>query len=130
MCLVTTDPTIKIATEDITVYKYIRFISKKIERKGIMRIFGKKTVPCFLSLYMGYEYELNVRQRYVNLSPILDVGKGRFELYQGYHSYVTNVNDGDANSVFIIPKGTEYIEGFFNDDISYISSTIIFKGKI
>lgn len=57
-------------------------------------------------------------------------GPDIFEVEEGYHSDVVDCN---SNALFIIPKGTKYIAGWFNTNVgrkNYVSETIKFVRKI
>lgn len=125
MCLTTTNPEIKIAEDDIICFKtsYSRYVDK-----------------CFVSAIRGFYYDINVVQEKVEVNAIkdksLDHGKEQVNpLYMvegGYHSYVKledSIRIGyEYSGVFIIPKGTKYIEGFDNvtDTQTRISEVIIY----
>lgn len=117
MCLTTNNPEIKIAQEDIIVYKKVNFPKWKI-----LRFFY------VFSYFKDYKYIRNKLNKFIKLTPIEEhSGSARghtHAVYEGYHAYK---NLFHVNAIFIIPKGTPYIED--NDAIfsEIVASTIIFK---
>lgn len=112
MCLKTKNPTIKIAKKDIYVFKdcYIR---------------DENT--CTPEFY-GYDYVKNELTLRVVLS-LIDDGKF-YRVEAGYHSY--NIPNAVTNTVFKIPKGTEYVNGWYNGRkflANRVSSNIIYLGE-
>lgn len=131
MCLITRDATIKIAEKDMYVYKQLEIIPSTLKRKGILGVLGFKKKH-FYSLVNFYKYEKHVLQPYVQLRPYQYYSNPeKYEVNQGYHSDAGSVKG--SNAVFVIPKGTKYIQGYYNNDksrVNYVSETIIFKFKL
>lgn len=126
MCQVTTDATIKVAEQDITVYKGL-LVPKVSWLKRLLK--PKSALP--ISMATGWPYEKGVVQPTVTLKPH-DWGNGRWAVEEGYHSFADR-SQSEVNAEFIIPKGTNYILGIDNGNAnapSYVSETIIFKGLI
>lgn len=126
MCLTTSDPEIKVAQEDILVYKELYY-----QRSGFFS-FLFRTKKGWASLQTHHEYVKGELQPPTELRPIKDrYGDSDYRVYQGYHSEALRVTG--TNALFVIPKGTKYIEGFNNGARSrpnYVSETIIFKKRL
>lgn len=125
MCLTTKDPTIKIAEEDIKVYKNLEYPRVPFFK----RLFNLTLAYPYANVWTRHTYQKGVVQPNVPLEPI-DEGDNEFTVHQGYHSYVEPCA---LNSLFIIPKGTKYIEGWNNcneNSKNYVSETIIFAKKL
>ena len=131
MCLRTLNPEVKIAEDDMLVYKRleIRHIPNT-KRTIFQRIFRRnmwKKIP--LSRHTGYQYELGVLNPKVKLIVQEGYNKGTYKVEEGYHSDDRLLPYGN-NALFVIPKGTLYIEGWHNEETyrkNYVSETIIFK---
>lgn len=123
MCLTTSNPEVKVAQEDIEVYKSIVF-----SRNGFFgRLFNRRRGRSGLTghLYRRGEIQMNVR---LYARPIRS---GSYRVDEGYHSDVKRIYS--SNALFVIPKGTKYIEGWYNDTTdrkNYVSETIIFKKRL
>lgn len=114
MCLTTNDPRIKTADENMLVYKIIGGDNSSYHNR-LKYIRGKVNPKVKLNTF-----------RFLDSRP--------FIVNEGYHSSPDSfrTGDGEANSIFIIPKGASYIEGTYNDSssiLNIVSSTIIFIGK-
>lgn len=133
MCLTTKDPTIKIAEEDITVYKCLD--KKKVKRKGFFnRLFNGKYRIAFEAMNHNHEYKIGKLNSPIKIKAVAD-RYDEFSVEKGYHSFVDQDNPrvSSINALFIIPKGTKYIKGWYNDDeniLNYVSETIIFVKEI
>lgn len=112
MCLTVNTFEIKTAEKDIVVYKNLNN--------------GESSMQRFT--YKRFKHNFNI--------PI-KLESTRFgvpRVNQGYHSFLTpqaySYNSESTNSVFIIPKGTQYVEGFYNTTSipNYVSSDIIYIG--
>jgi hypothetical protein len=128
MCLTTRDATIKIAEQDIQVFKNLCY-----PRVSFLKGLFKPKSKCPTSMFNGYLYEEGVTQPKVTLQPrSLFRDKSEYSVDEGYHSYLTPIQD--CNAKFVIPKGTRYIEGqygFGNKSVpNYVSETIVYVGKI
>lgn len=111
MCLTTNDPTIKVATEDIFVFKECSEIDKNYAKVSVAK--------------EDFTYEAGKATEKVHLKPIEYIGY--FEVNEGYHSH--NFPTKYADGLFVIPKGTEYIDGWFNSTpslLNRVSSSLIF----
>ncbi len=130
MCLTTNDPTLKVAEQDITVYKRVnRYKVQNNNRTLWEKILGKnKIITVVEAESHSFQYHIDEKCPTVELSPFRTFGDDdEFEVEAGYHSYV---DMNGCNSVFIIPKGTRYIDGWYNDSKSIanrVSETIILK---
>lgn len=106
MCLdigYSVDYNVKTAEEDIIVYK--KLINK-------------------VSAHRYFEYKLGLQER-------VDINHEFGLVHQGYHSWKNLKDHIDANSIFIIPKGTKYYEGDQHDwTPGFVSENIIYIGKI
>ena len=75
-----------------------------------------------------YKYEIGSLQEKTVSLKISPYG----EIEQGYHSWIKKYsisNHRRANYLFVIPKGTQYFEGFENSEKpGYVSSNIICLG--
>lgn len=125
MCLTTKDPAIKIAEQDIKVYKHLEYPKVKF----LKRLFNPSLAYPYSSVWSKYVYKKGETQPAVTLNPVQD-NYEEFRVHQGYHSHATPEK---SNSLFIIPKGTKYIEGWNNgnEEIkNYVSETIVFVEKL
>lgn len=103
MCLVTTNKEVKIAKENIVVYK-------------VLRVFGQ-------SLFQGFKYKLYQKYRLANrLYPYSSIRYSNlFEVEEGFHSFPfkkdaqDELRIGRILSQFIIPKGSQYVEGVWEN---------------
>jgi len=136
MCLNTKDVTVKVAENDILVYKEV-MIYKKVKKNRNRNLFQKlfglnKFVNMYSSAGTGYEYEIGKINPTEELRPYpLWNGLDTYYVEAGYHS--DTKRRADSNALFVIPKGTKYIEGWFNDNEArpnLISETIVFKGLL
>lgn len=116
MCLTTKDATIKVAKRPIVVFK-------KLDKDR--------------TALVGYKYGIRQEEPPVKLG-IEQIGSFH-QVNEGYHSYNRFINYGGyecrynrTNYVFIIPKGAEYVTGWYNN-VDYIpnrvSTKIICAGK-
>lgn len=123
MCLTTLNPEIKVADRDIKVYKELDFPSRNLTTL----LFGTKKGK---ALYNSHTYEKGELQPIERL--YVDIGRsGKWTVHLGYHS--DKEKQHRSNALFIIPKGTKYVQGWFNDDTdreNYVSETIIFKKRL
>lgn len=138
MCLTTKDPTIKIAQEDIIVYKTLAKVElRRTDRTWLQKLFGtnKYRIALMSEVYRTFEYKIGelCPQQFLDPLPVYHVPNypNACIVERGYHSDVDRLYT--SNAIFIIPKGTKYIEGYFNDQPSranYVSETIILKELI
>lgn len=127
MCLQTKDPSIKVAKNDMNVYKTC-LISDNIAH------------PSHANMH-GFFYILDIEAETLHLNPNeglvwnkaanTAVPSGIYGVNEGYHSY--NVPSSKTNALFVIPRGASYIDGTFNGEkgirnLNRVSSSIIFKG--
>lgn len=129
MCLTTNDPTIKVAEQDITVYKMLYPAEvPNPNRNFFQRLFGlSKFVDGWQAESGNCHYTIGEVNPTVELYPY-GYSSGNSSVDQGYHSDA--VPNAYSNAVFVIPKGTKYIAGWYNttrDRANYVSETIIFK---
>lgn len=122
MCLSTNDPIIKIAEKSIVVYKHVTkksYTTCSSHTKGyVYKLFRKCPI---IDLHLRYQY-------YPFITPLSSYSP-RYRVYDGYHSF--NEDNYMSNCVFIIPKGSKYIDGWFNDfsyELNRVSETIIYMG--
>lgn len=118
MCLRTNDATVHVAKKNIIVFKQL--------------------IPGNRSAIQDYPYTKNELNREEELEPIedwpiedWDDSVSKFRVNSGYHS--RNACDFFYTSLFIIPKGTQYIEGFFNNskvERNRVSSNIVYIGSM
>lgn len=126
MCLYTNDLACKIAEEDITVYKVIRYDNTSIVK--------------------NFKYVKNRMNEQVELCPVNladTINNIAYKISAGYHSFksidisLKNIYNFDLGpyelingftkiSKFIIPKGSMYYE----NDYSIVSNRIIYKSDI
>lgn len=119
MCLTTDNPTVKVAKKNIIVFKG--------------GYYGVDSLRTDLKHYTYYKMENNPN---VPLVPVAEkkytcghyhpVETGYHIVNRGYHSY-----NRFHHALFIIPKGTEYIDGWYNDSKSTpnrVSSNIVYIG--
>lgn len=113
------------AEKDIMVYK-------------IMKNLYDNTYKSPFKTYIYHDLKL---QPQVNLNPLPVFYKDKndyYEVHQGYHSFPDMISAkkekadpyyDSSNEIvpFIIPKGTKYIEGMFEDIPSIVSETIYMK---
>lgn len=125
MCLTTRDPAIKKAEEDIEVYK-------------VGLLIGNQFIPRYRRSFV---YNQNEQKPFVELAPYEHKNLGKSTVDEGYHSFnnIQNaIHSFDSSGinptkvlvgVFIIPKGTNYIDGHFPWEgvPNRVSSTIVFK---
>src|SRR5688572_6190332 len=109
MCLTTRHPAIKVAESDIKVYKSWSYPYRNL----LQRIFTK--VKEGYSIIMSHTYLRNEVQPNEELVPY-ELGGGKWSVESGYHS--DKDKRGDSNALFIIPRGTKYIEGWYGDRVS------------
>lgn len=113
MCLTTNDPTLKTAQENMVVYKLIEGNRRSIHN-NYKYVVGKSNPTILLIGYLPYS------------------NSEVYKFDDGYHSspYPDITGDGPSNSVFVIPKGASYVEGYNNNSSqkNYVSSTIIYVG--
>ena len=127
MCLRTYNPEIKIADRDIRVYKTLCVVNQKYYPNFLCKLLGiafKRKV--YFSESANYKYEIGKTNNRIKLDPCR-IWDNLWVVNEGYHS---DVRPHCSNATFIIPKGSEYIEGWYNDDTSrknYVSSKIIFE---
>lgn len=116
MCFIpeTKDDKSKVAQEDIVCYKF-----GKVRPRGFSPIH-----------WQHYVYKRFENQQYVPL--VITTGYASPEIYKGYHSckdaiHCERHHGGGKGSVhiFVIPKGTEYYENYFE----YVSSNIKWMGR-
>lgn len=129
MCLTTNDPTIKVAEQDITVYKLLSVHNKReTGRNWFQILFGlNRYRKVFSATVNNFEYKIGEVNKTEELR-VHPMHAGLNEVNCGYHSDA--VPNGHSNAVFVIPKGTKYIAGWYNttrDRANYVSETIIFK---
>lgn len=126
MCLTTNDPAIKVATEDIVVYKLLQYPTKV----GFFKRLFKSSLTWPFSTVWGYHlYQPKIKQPIVKMG-IEEGSDDEWTVHEGYHSYVSPRN---CNAKCIIPKGAQYIEGWNNDNKllkNYVSETIVYVGKL
>lgn len=129
MCLTTKDPTVHVAEKDIIVFKRLDvFESRNKKRSFFQRLFGlNKTVKRYCPTYSSsLEYKLNEKNPEMCIIP-RQYGE-YYEVESGYHSDVVH-SPSYHNATFVIPKGTRYIKGWYNDEEereNYVSEQIIF----
>lgn len=114
MCLRTQDPTIRVTEDDILVYKTLRYDNGDPESLAYNFVY-KKFEAC------PTEYLLPQELFY----------RSYYYVEKGYHSDVKQRKD--SNALFVIPKGTKYIKGRFNDwpdRANYVSETIVYLGRL
>jgi len=127
MCLRTYNPEIKITDRDIRVYKTLFITKEKYYPNFLYKLLGIAFErKLYFSESTNYKYEIGKTNKEVklNLSRIFD---NIWVVNEGYHS---DVRPYGSNATFIIPKGSEYIEGWYNTNTSrknYVSSNIIFE---
>ena len=126
MCLRADDKTIYIADKDIVCYKLGK-ISKlgKLFSPITRTTYGyTRNVPTEpVELYFGGYYEDQVNEGYHSATSLKSLSDTR----SAYGTY--ELRDRKAG-VFIIPKGSKYIKGFFNNSIypNYVSESLIYIG--
>lgn len=120
MCLITRDPTVKVAEQDIVVYKQLRYPS------FLDSLFGAKPEALFYDCYTYKKNQLNEVTIPLNVVKHYDC----FRVEAGFHSYVNR--EENCNAKFIIPKGTKYVAGTLghSSQMNYVSEAIIYKGKL
>lgn len=125
MCLTTDKNEIKVAKDDIIVFKNLNYIRSKWFIKELL---GFKIA---MSSVQNHIYKRGILQPYITLRLFAHYRDPNiFTVEEGYHS---NVEEFGSNAVFIIPKGTKYVEGWNNGYKSiknYVSETIIYKGRL
>lgn len=112
MCLTTNDPTIKIAKENIIVFKTGDYSRHSIMSPRGYRYYKMKNNP-YVQLIPTVELRINTP----TILHIVD---------EGYHSY-----NHFHHALFVIPKGARYINGWFNGNKgtkNRVSSNIIYIG--
>lgn len=129
MCLTTRDATRLVAEEDIKVYKHLSLNYIPNENRTFwQRLFGKnKYIIQARASISDFTYEIDKVCPNEELKPFTTYG-GLYEVERGYHSYPEM--RPECNAVFIIPKGTGYIKGYYNDArhiVNLVSETIILK---
>lgn len=126
MCLYTNDLACKIAEEDITVYKVIRYDNTSIVKnfKYVKNRMNEQVELCPVvlpNIKNNIAYEFNAgyhsfKSIDISLKDIYNFGLGPYELINGFAKI----------SKFIIPKGSMYYE----NDYSIVSNRIIYKSDI
>lgn len=123
MCLITTNPTIKIAQEDIICYKWLRTPSS-----------GELISPYYRYIYnIGEKQPIKKLVLEIYKPEIYKQGKEGTLVYcieEGYHT--RNV-PRSLNHICIIPKGTAYIDGLENGiegEYNRVSETLIVTGEV
>lgn len=111
MCLnVTPDAEIKTAKRDMLVFKYTS--KSRIDNDN------------FESSIQVYDYKRGKLQPNVEIKIW-----GSNTVEKGYHSLPSHYNSSYyRNAMFVIPKGSKFIEGTYDDDPCYVSSQIIYLG--
>jgi hypothetical protein len=134
MCLKTNHPELKVADRDIVVYKrVVTYHVRNPNQKWFEKLFGlRKYITKHTALVNNYEYRVGASNPKVELRawPI-GVEPSTYEVEKGYHSD-TSLRD-EHNAIFVIPKGTNYIEGWYNDEPereNLVSETIVLKELI
>lgn len=111
MCLITTNTEIKIATENILVYKVLNIFGRSLFQKFKYRLYQKYKLFGRLYTYPNIIHSNEVTS---SGEPIYF-----FKVEKGFHSFPfkTDAKDelciGRVLSQFIIPKGSQYVEGFW-----------------
>lgn len=126
MCLTTDNPTVKVAEQDIKVYKSLYFHEQRVRSKNFFkRLFGMKDVIVTpKSGVQNFKYMTGALQPSVELQSYPD--GNRHEYHRGYHSDADIRSE--SNALFVIPKGTKYVEGWFNQN--YVSETIVYVKRL
>lgn len=115
MCLDAENNKIKIAEQNIPCYKFGYLLS------GI-----------FQAPIQNFEYKKNKLQILVHIN--IDINNNR-SVYAGYHTFniLTNAKCNCSSThgigLFIIPKGTRYIDGNFHGWRNRVSETLIYVGR-
>lgn len=125
MCLTTFDSNVYTAEADIEVYKCLDYPTPS--KNLIKRLFFPKHPR---SSIVGHEYKKGVLQEKATLNPKGVYLTNELTVDEGYHS---DTCWHYSNATFVIPKGTRYMKGWYNDDrsrINYVSETIVYKGKL
>ncbi len=126
MCLTTDNPEIRIATEDIHVFKNVTFT-----KRSFWDWLFRRPLKAYSTITGPYLYIQNVVQPHVELG-IFYIEGFDTQVEEGYHSYVY-YKKYQSNALFIIPKGTKYIQGYHNGDEeiqNYVSESIILVKKL
>lgn len=113
MCLTTGNAKIRVAEKDIYVYKECRSVTAE---------------SCTPEFYIVTEYRTGVPTDKIALNP-KPTWDGKFKVEKGYHSY--NSPRKATNTVFKIPKGTQYISGWYNGSMfirNRVSASIEYVG--
>jgi len=109
-------PVVRIAKKSILVYKRLCYYQS-----------GAR------SEHMHYLWQRYKKQPIIKLKPIKNWSY--WEIYEGYHSRKSgkyqHLSDR-PNAIFVIPKGTRYIEAKENSSSvdNYVSENLIFIGKM
>ena len=128
MCLITFDPTVHIAEEDMIVYKEGKFPhNEKLFQSALRPFFYRK-----FSLYKTEILESGSQAGYDNIvTNFYYSSKSDRKIYsfgQGFHSALElkrlSGSSFYRNAEFIIPKGSEYIK---DETGLLVSNKIIFK---
>lgn len=127
MCLTTDNPEIRIATEDIYVFKMVHFA-----KRSFWEWLFRKPLRANAVHRSDHLYIQGVIQPTVEVKPAYQEDGGYTEVRKGYHSHVYH-KLWESNALFMIPKGTKYMQGYFNGDTArhnYVSESIVFVGKL
>jgi len=115
MCLTTKNPKIQVAEKDIYVYKECTGVTKE---------------KCYPEWFLRTTYIAGEQNEKVALSTRVNLD-GNYEVEKGYHSY--NTPKSGTNTLFKIPKGTQYISGWYNNNPlkrNRVSATIEYVGPL
>jgi len=117
-------PEVLTAEEDIICYKLLQL-------SGENHAFSEYS-------YEGYpfRYDIGVRNPYQSII-LHTTNKIHYSVHKGYHSFKSEPTHHINSIIFgnlkcykcIIPKGSNYIPGFENTRLGYVSSEIIVVGK-
>ena len=122
MCMRTKDAIFKIAEKDIICYK-----------RGYPTVIGLGFSPIARGSFL---YTLLNKTKIVKIDPCYNSYYKEYRIDEGYHSANTFVSlnnfsrNGDIG-IFVIPKGTKYIDGFFDGNRycpNRVSESLIFFG--
>lgn len=140
MCLiVSTDTKVKIAQEDIVCYKIVKKLPQRVNEPQV-----------YASEFMNFKYELGVLNNLGTSLAICTSSIGKYIVKDGFHSFTFHFDayfqmkqylkrfSSRYDSYYdtycivrcIIPKGAEYVEGFYNNCQSIVSNKIICKKEV
>ena len=128
MCLVTFDPTVHIAEEDMVVYKQGIKVEESVFSSGFFTFSYKQNTLYETKIKKGifHYFDCIAERMYNNMEEryLQSFGAGFHSAFTKERFDTTGIPGEDSIAEFIIPKGSEYIK---DETGLLVSNKIIFK---